>query len=106
MHVRNWAGAAAAAAAVVMVGLGVLRAQQQAWPPPVVQDDPSAPAPARPPEDALTAIAGAPGCRVELAAAEPMALAPILAEFDADGRLWVVQMPGFAMDLDMRDSRE
>lgn len=106
MHVRNWAGAAAAAAAVVMVGLGVLRAQQQAWPPPVIQDDPSAPAPALTPEESMKTIAVPPGYRVELVAAEPMVLDPILAEFDADGRLWVVEMPGFAMDLDMRDSRE
>jgi mono/diheme cytochrome c family protein len=47
-----------------------------------------------------------PGYRVELVAKEPMVIDPIIAEFDADGRLWIVEMPGFAQDMAMSDSRE
>ena len=54
----------------------------------------------------MKTIAVPPGYRVELVAKEPMVLDPILAEFDADGRMWVLEMPGFAMNMAMADSRE
>ena len=36
-----------------------------------------------------------PGYRVELVAKEPLVIDPIAIDFDADGRLWVLEMPGF-----------
>ncbi len=36
-----------------------------------------------------------PGYRVELVASEPLVIDPIAIDFDADGRLWVLEMPGF-----------
>ena len=57
-------------------------------------------------EDSLKTIVVPPGYRVELVAKEPLVEDPILIDFDADGRMWVVEMPAFAMGEGMRDSRE
>ncbi|MCC7042978.1 MAG: c-type cytochrome [Acidobacteria bacterium] len=104
MRVRNLA-VAAGVAVVAVVTFGVVHGSQgQAWPPAVVAEDPGAPALTA--EESMKTIAVPPGYRVELVAKEPMVIDPILAEFDADGRMWVVEMPGFAMDMAMSDSRE
>ena len=62
--------------------------------------------PALSPADAMKTFYMPPGYRIELVAAEPLVRDPILFEFDADGRLWVLEMPGFAVDQTMRDSRD
>ena len=103
MRARNLV-AAFAAAAVAVVAVGVVYGSQQGWPPAVVKEDPEAPALTA--EESMKTIAVPPGYRVELVAKEPMVIDPILAEFDADGRMWVLEMPGFAMDMAMADSRE
>lgn len=41
-----------------------------------------------------------PGLQVQLVAAEPMVQAPVGMTFDADGRLWVVEMRGFMTTID------
>ncbi len=105
MRVNKRAKGLAAAAVVTMAAFGVLRAQQQGWPPPVTPD-PTPTAPALSPEESMKTIVVPPGYRVELVAAEPMVLDPILAEFGPDGRMWVLEMPGFAMNMAMADSRE
>lgn len=102
MRFRYWTVAAGAALAAA-VTVGVVHGQQ-AWPPTPVAEDPGAPALTA--EESMKTIVVPPGYRVELVAKEPMVVDPILAEFDADGRLWVLEMPGFAMDMDMADSRE
>jgi mono/diheme cytochrome c family protein len=38
-----------------------------------------------------------PGYQVQLVASEPLVKDPIIAEFDGDGRLWVVEMQGYAV---------
>ena len=48
----------------------------------------------------------APGYRVELVAAEPLVQDAILTEFDYDGRLWVVEMPGYMPELNPSHDRE
>jgi glucose/arabinose dehydrogenase/mono/diheme cytochrome c family protein len=53
------------------------------------------PAPPLSPEQALRSFKLQPGFRIELVAAEPMVENPVVAQFDADGRLWVVEMTGF-----------
>ncbi|MCB9899038.1 MAG: dehydrogenase [Planctomycetes bacterium] len=63
-------------------------------------------APALSPEDALAAFVPADGLIVELVAAEPLLHDPVQAVFDGDGRLWVVEMPGFMRDADGRDELE
>ncbi len=58
------------------------------------------------PEDALKTFHMPPGYRLELVAAEPLVRDPILSEFDADGRLWVLEMHGFAINRQMDNSFE
>jgi mono/diheme cytochrome c family protein/glucose/arabinose dehydrogenase len=47
-----------------------------------------------------------PGYRVELVASEPLVIDPIAIDFDADGRLWVLEMPGFMSAAGAQNSRE
>lgn len=60
--------------------------------------------PVRPPLEALKTFAMPPGYAVELVAAEPLVQDPILLEFDGDGRLWVMELPGWAHNLSMENS--
>ena len=39
------------------------------------------------------------GYRVELVASEPMIQDPVVIDWDADGRLWAVEMPGYMTDI-------
>ena len=48
----------------------------------------------------------APGFQVQLVASEPLVVDPILAEFDGDGRLWVVEMQGYAVGKEMVNMTE
>ncbi len=77
---------------------------REAWPPAVVREDQGAPELSA--EDSLKTIVVPPGYRVELVAKEPLVQDPILIDFDADGRMWVVEMPAFAAGEGMKDSRE
>lgn len=52
-------------------------------------------APVLAPKDAVATITLPPGFRVELVAAEPLVSDPVAIAFDPDGRLWVVEMPGY-----------
>ena len=61
-------------------------------------------APALTPDQALESFSVPPGFRVELVAAEPIIESPIIIDFDADGRLWAVEMPAFLADPSGRDS--
>jgi putative membrane-bound dehydrogenase-like protein len=49
----------------------------------------------RSPEESLKAFEIHPQFRVELAAAEPLVRSPVAAEFDEDGRLFVVELPEY-----------
>ncbi len=73
------------------------------WPP----EAPAEPS-ARPlsPEEAVRTFSTPPGYRVELVAAEPLIESPILIDFDADGRLWALEMLSFLPDASGRDARE
>jgi mono/diheme cytochrome c family protein/glucose/arabinose dehydrogenase len=88
---------------VISSVLAVAGAQQRPWPPPV-QKVP-ANAPALSPDDALKTFYVPPGYRVELVASEPLVQDPIVMDQDPDGRIWVLEMPGFAEDVTMQDSR-
>ncbi len=58
-------------------------------------------APALTPEEALKTFQFAePGYRIELVASEPMIQEPVAAQFDHEGKLWVVEMRGYMPDLD------
>jgi mono/diheme cytochrome c family protein/glucose/arabinose dehydrogenase len=58
------------------------------------------PAPPLSPDAAVRRFKLRPGFRVELFASEPMIESPVAAQFDADGRLWVVEMRGYMRNLD------
>ena len=47
-----------------------------------------------------------PGYRIELVAKEPLVVDPIAIDFDADGRMWVLEMPGFMSADGAANSRE
>ena len=64
---------------------------------PTVADGPS---PVRTPADELATFQVEPGLTVQLVAAEPMVQDPVVMTFDADGRLWVVEMRGFMPTID------
>jgi mono/diheme cytochrome c family protein/glucose/arabinose dehydrogenase len=95
---------AVAAVAIVYGVRHAARAQGAAWPPPVSQA-PEGGAPLSPADEAKTMVLP-PGYHVQLVASEPTVIDPIAIDFDADGRLWVLEMPGFAMDAQMRDSHD
>jgi mono/diheme cytochrome c family protein len=75
------------------------------WPAPVATTEPDRP-PALSPTDALKTFFMAPGYHLELVAAEPLVSDPIIAEFDGDGRLWVLELHGFAYNDRMENSFE
>ena len=71
----------------------------------VVQKPPSAewkipPAPVLSPQEALKTFSLPPGFRIELVASEPLVHEPVALDFDADGRLWVVEMRSYMPNAD------
>ncbi|UUO07160.1 DUF1080 domain-containing protein [Blastopirellula sp. J2-11] len=60
------------------------------------------PAPTKPlePQAGLSAWKARDGFRVELMAAEPLTMDPVAIDWDADGRLWVVEMADYPNGLD------
>ena len=69
----------------------------RAWPPGLQQVSEESPPLA--PEDALKRFHMPPGYRVELVASEPLIQDPVMIEWDGEGRLWVVEMPGYMPDI-------
>ena len=67
------------------------------WPP-GVQKVP-ADSPPLSPADALKTFYMPPGYHVELVASEPMVQAPVAIDWDPQGRLWAVEMPGYMSDI-------
>jgi mono/diheme cytochrome c family protein/glucose/arabinose dehydrogenase len=97
----------------LLVGLTVLCAasfgvqafqNRPAWPPPVRKTP--AKAPPLSAEEEMKTFALPPGYRVELVAKEPLVIDPIAIDFDADGRLWVLEMPGFMSEAGALNSRQ
>src|SRR6476646_7732010 len=81
---------------------GVIRGDQNS---PVKRPGPpglqkvSGDSPALSPEAALKTFYMPPGYRIELVASEPLVQEPVALDWDLEGRLWVVEMPGFMADL-------
>ncbi|MEW6306454.1 MAG: c-type cytochrome [Verrucomicrobiota bacterium] len=73
---------------------------------PLVPKELIPPSPVLSPEQALKSFKLAPGFRIELVAAEPLVHDPVAIQFDADGRLWVVEMRGYMPDADGRGESE
>jgi mono/diheme cytochrome c family protein/glucose/arabinose dehydrogenase len=58
------------------------------------------------PEASMKTIVLPPGYRLELVASEPMIQEPVVIDWDPDGRLWVVEMPGYMEDMPATTERE
>ncbi len=56
--------------------------------------------PQKSPEESLKALRPRPGFTAELVAAEPLVEGPVAFEWDAQGRLWVVEMRDYPLGLD------
>jgi mono/diheme cytochrome c family protein/glucose/arabinose dehydrogenase len=84
--------------------LYAFQAAAPSWPPPVQKVSPDSPA--LPVEEAMKTFFLPPGYGLELVAAEPLVRDPIVMDQDPDGRLYVIEMPAFAIDETMQDSRE
>jgi mono/diheme cytochrome c family protein/glucose/arabinose dehydrogenase len=67
------------------------------WPPGVQQV--SAGSPPLSAEEALKTFHMPPGYHLELVASEPLIQEPVAIDWDTDGRLWAVEMPGFMANI-------
>ncbi|MDP9322506.1 MAG: c-type cytochrome [Acidobacteriota bacterium] len=111
MRFSTAAAAAGILCAVSFAGVQAFQARQtgprtarQSWPPPVSKTPEKAPPLSA--EDELKTIVLPPGYHAQLVANEPLVVDPIAIEFDADGRLWVLEMPGFMSEPGAMNSRE
>jgi mono/diheme cytochrome c family protein/glucose/arabinose dehydrogenase len=94
----------AAACFSIAAAAGALAYQSAQWPPPLqkVSDE----SPVLSPEESMKTIVLPPGYKLELVASEPMIQEPVVIDWDADGRLWVVEMPGYMEDMPATTERE
>jgi glucose/arabinose dehydrogenase len=67
------------------------------WPPGVQTVPPDSPALS--PTDALKTFFMPPGYHLELVASEPLIQEPVAIDWDPEGRLWAVEMPGFMSEI-------
>ena len=80
------------------------RQAKPSWPPAVRKTPEKAPVLSA--EEEMKTLVLPPGYRVELVAKEPLVIDPIAIDFDADGRMWVLEMPGFMSEPGGANSRE
>jgi putative membrane-bound dehydrogenase-like protein len=71
--------------------------QPRAWPPGLQSAPPTSPPLL--PDEARRTFHLAPGYRIELVASEPLVQDPVAIDWDPQGRLWVVEMPGYMPDI-------
>ena len=91
--------------AAVVTGYGYQSSPvNRPWPP-GVQKVPDG-SPPLSPEDALKTFYMPPGYRIELVAAEPLIQEPVAIDWDLDGRLWAVEMPGFMRNVAGSDEHD
>lgn len=84
-------------AAAVAVGAAQIN---KPWPPGLQQVPEESPPIS--PEEALKKFSMPPGYRVELVASEPLIQDPVMIDWDGDGRLWAVEMPGYMPDINAK----
>jgi mono/diheme cytochrome c family protein/glucose/arabinose dehydrogenase len=76
----------------------------KSWPPGLQQVPEESPPLA--PEVALTKFYMPPGYRVELVASEPLIQDPVMIDWDGQGRMWAVEMPGYMPDINAKGEHE
>jgi mono/diheme cytochrome c family protein len=93
-------------ALLVLLAMTTLSAGQTGarWPPGLQKVGEASPP--RTPEEEMKTFFLPPGYRVELVASEPLVQDPILIDWDADGRLWVIEMPGYMPEINPAADRE
>jgi len=98
--------AAYAAALAILAAMATVYAYQgsKPWPPGLQQV--SNESPVLSPQDELKTFFMPPGYHLELVASEPMIEEPILIDWDADGRLWVIEERGYMSDLPATTERQ
>ena len=89
---------------VVLAAAGAYAAQNKPWPP-GMQKVPEESPPISP-EEALKKFYMPPGYRVELVASEPLIQDPVMIEWDGEGRMWAVEMPGYMPDINAKGEHE
>ena len=99
-HWNSCAGIVSAAMALT----AVVVSPQTAWPPAPRKTPEKAPVLSA--QEEMKTLVLPPGYRIELVASEPLVSDPIAIDFDADGRLWVLEMPGFMSGQESANSRE
>jgi len=77
------------------VGMLFLLSCRESGPLPETPDSP-----VRTPEEEMKTFQIEKGFEVQLVAAEPLVEAPVHIQFDADGRMWVLEMRGYMNDID------
>lgn len=84
--------------ALLAIDTGSAQQSARPWPPqgllPINQASP-----VLSPADSMATFVLPPGYRVELVASEPMVIDPVAMDWDLEGRLWVVEMPGYMPDM-------
>jgi mono/diheme cytochrome c family protein/glucose/arabinose dehydrogenase len=91
-------------AAVALTSVAATQIGNFPWPPGVQQVGNESPV--LTPEQSMRTFSMPPGYRVELVAAEPLVQDPILIDFDADGRIWVIEMTTFQPEDDIAGKGE
>jgi len=84
---------------------GLMSELNQPWPAKVETNQPQFP-PTLTPEQEVKTFRMAPGFQVQLVASDPLVTDPIVAEYDGDGRLWVIEMKGYAVGEKMVNMTE
>jgi mono/diheme cytochrome c family protein len=89
---------------VCLIATGLASQTANSWPPGMqkVSDE----SPVLSPEDEMKTFYMPPGYHVELVASEPMIEEPILIDWDADGRMWVIEERGYMKDLPATGERD
>ena len=89
---------------VAAVAVGYAAQVGTSWPPGLqrVSED----SPPLSPAEALKRFAMPPGYRVELVASEPLVQDPVMIDWDGEGRMWVVEMPGYMPDINAKGEHD
>ena len=99
VRVASIAGALALTSVAVATQIGNFP-----WPPGVQQV--GSESPVLTPEQSMRTFSMPPGYRVELVAAEPLIQDPVVIDFDADGRVWAIEMTTFQPEDDLAGEKE
>ena len=84
--------------ATIAAGLTAYGYQAQSVWPPALQPA-SDTSPVLSPDAAMKTMIMPPGYHLELVASEPLIQDPVFIDWDADGRMWAIEMPGYMIDI-------